>query len=82
MKLPSILTTISRYLKQRELNRVHEHIAELGELLAYWSGMVNAATGKIPEEIACNVSGWRAKRAKLIVRRDRLEKELGASITP
>lgn len=77
-----VFSTISRYLKQRELNRIHERLAELGELLDYWCTKVNIVTGGIPEEVVYSVSGWRAKRAKLLVRRDRLEKELGVSTTP
>lgn len=77
MKLPSLLTTLSRHFKQRELNRTIENLAELSELLAYWSTKVNYATGGIPGVVAENVGHWRGKRAKLLVRRDRLEKELG-----
>lgn len=80
--MPSILTAIIRHFKRRKLNRTNERLAELGELLAYWSTKTNAATGNIPAEVAYNVSGWLAKRAKLLVRRDRLEKELGLSTTP
>lgn len=73
----SILTNLSRYLKQRELNRANEDIAELTERCRLRQITINSNSQGVPTYLVIEFEAWRGQLAGLTVRRDRLEKELG-----
>lgn len=79
MKLPSLFTSLSRHFKQRELNRTHERLAELDASIAHYDRFSSPGSNgeRKPAELVERLGKWRGENAKLLVRRDRLEKELG-----
>lgn len=61
---------------KRQYHNVIERIAELDELITVWKDMEFANKAGTPRYIVENIGNWRAERAKLLVRKARLEKEL------
>lgn len=76
MKLPSLLTTLSRHFKQRELNRAHERLAEISAMIGVISDRAGYKNGAWKDGVYSMIE-LRGEHAKLTARRDRLEKELG-----
>lgn len=87
--MKSLLTSLLRHLKQRKLNRTHELIAELSALIEHWNGYHMGEynnspwqynnSPRQPRYLVDSLGEWRGKRAALIVRANRLEKELSQS---
>lgn len=67
---------IRRHVKRQYHNAI-ERIAELEELIDVWKSMKQAGEGNsIPYRLVENLGNWRSERAKLLVRKARLEKKL------
>ncbi len=74
----SIIEYFVRCHLKRQLYSAIERIAELDELILVWKDKKCADNAdNVPVYVVRDLGNWRAERAKLYVRKQRIEKELG-----